>query len=124
MVRYLQASYDVSERRACQVVKVARSVQRYCSIANRHELLRARIRELALLRYRYGYRRLHILLRREGFDVGRALVYRLYCGPGDHGGMSAPRIARHRCGRRPRPTKSGAWTLFRTSCTTVTASEH
>ena len=78
MVRYLQVSHDVSELRACKVVKVPRSVQRYRSMANRHELLRARIRELALLRHRYGYRRLHVLLRREGFEVGRALVYRLY----------------------------------------------
>ena len=52
MVRYLQVSYDVSERRACKVVKVPRSVQRYRSMANRNELLRARIRELALLRHR------------------------------------------------------------------------
>ena len=82
MVRYLQVSYDVRERRACQVVQIARSVQRYRSIANRHELLRTRIRELALLRHRYGYRRLHVLLRRDGFEVGRALVYRLYCEEG------------------------------------------
>ena len=82
IVRYLQASYEVSERRACKVVKVPRSVQRYRSMANRHELLRARIRELALIRHRYGYRRLHVLLRREGFEVGRALVYRLYCEEG------------------------------------------
>jgi putative transposase len=82
MVQYLQVSYDVSERRACKVVKVPRSVQRYQSIAERHDLLRARIRELALLRHRYGYRRLHILLRREGFEVVKALVYRLYCEEG------------------------------------------
>ena len=45
-MRYLQASYEVSERRACKVVKVPRSVQRYRSMANRHELLRARILNL------------------------------------------------------------------------------
>lgn len=82
MVRYLRAAFEVSERRACRVVSVARSVQRYRSIASRHELLRSRIRELALTRHRYGYRRLHVLLRREGFMVGRALVYRLYCEEG------------------------------------------
>jgi len=57
-------------------------VQRYRSIAEGHDLLRARIRELALIRHRYGYRRLHVLLRREGFNVGKALVYRLYCEEG------------------------------------------
>ena len=51
MVRYLRAAFEVSERRACRVVSVARSVQRYRSIASRHELLRSRIRELALTRH-------------------------------------------------------------------------
>jgi putative transposase len=78
MVDYLKAHYPVSERRACQVVAVARSVHRYQSIANRHEPLRGRLRELATTRYRYGYRRLHVLLRREGYQVGKHLVYRLY----------------------------------------------
>jgi putative transposase len=73
MVDYLKAHYPVSERRACQVVAVARSVHRYQSIANRHEPLRGRLRELATTRYRYGYRRLHVLLRREGYQVGKAL---------------------------------------------------
>jgi putative transposase len=82
MVRYLQAAFAVSERRACRVVKVARSVQRYRSVADPQQLLRARIRELALVRHRYGCRRLHILLRREGSHVGKTLVYRLYCEEG------------------------------------------
>jgi putative transposase len=41
-------------------------------------VLRKRIREIAQTRVRYGYRRIHILLQREGWPVGRTRVYRLY----------------------------------------------
>ena len=40
--------------------------------------LRERLRELATTRVSYGYQRLHVLLRREGWKVNRKLVYRLY----------------------------------------------
>ena len=115
MVRYLRAAFEVSERRACRVVSVARSVQRYRSVASRHELLRSRIRELALTRHRYGYRRLHVLLRREGFVVGRALVYRLYCEEGL--ALRARRPRRHvSAARRKTPVREAtapneAWSM-------------
>ena len=41
-------------------------------------MLRKRIREIAETRVRYGYRRIHILLQREGWSIGRTRVYRLY----------------------------------------------
>ena len=40
--------------------------------------VRQRMHEIVRTRIRYGYRREHIMLRREGWDVGRNLVYRLY----------------------------------------------
>jgi putative transposase len=43
---------------------------------------RSRLRDLARDRVRYGYRKLHILLRREGFGLARNLAYRLYCEEG------------------------------------------
>jgi putative transposase len=78
----LQVAYEVSERRACQVLDVGRSTVRYQSVAEGREDLRIRLRDLATSRPRYGYRRLHVLLRREGWVVNPKLIYRLYCEEG------------------------------------------
>ena len=56
----------MSERRACTIVRVDRKTIRYRSRRPADEALRARMRELAAERRRFGYRRLHVLLRREG----------------------------------------------------------
>lgn len=77
-MEYLQTGYGVSERRACQVLISSRSTQRYHSVADRHEALRLRLRELAASRPNWGYRRLTLLLRREGWPANHKLVYRLY----------------------------------------------
>ena len=74
--------YEVSQRRACSVLRVTRSTVRYQSIADDRAELRIRLRDLAASRVRYGYRRLHILLRREGYQVNAKLVYRLYVEEG------------------------------------------
>ncbi len=78
-VRYLQGHYPVSERRACQVTQSARSVHRYVSRRPTQDALRQRIRELARSRIRYGYKRIHVLLMREGIHVNKKRVHRLYC---------------------------------------------
>lgn len=78
MVRYLMVCYGVSERRACRALGFSRSTQRYRSIADRREELRIRLRDLAAARPSYGYRRLWLLLRREGWTVNHKLVARLY----------------------------------------------
>lgn len=57
---------------------VSRSTVRYKSVRPSRAPLRARLRELAAVRVSYGYRRLHIMLRREGWPVNRKLVERLY----------------------------------------------
>lgn len=66
MAEYLQVSYHVSQRKACYVLGFARSSHRYNSTADRHDFLRIRLRDLTAVRVNYGYRRLHILLGREG----------------------------------------------------------
>ena len=77
-VKRLMFAYKVSERRACQLVKIWRSVCRYKSTAIDQAYLIKRIREIAALLVRYGYRRIHILLQREGWRINHKRVYRLY----------------------------------------------
>jgi putative transposase len=78
VVQFFRSGFQVSERRACRVAGVPRTTMRYRSRARDQSPLRQRIRELAAVRVRYGYRRLHILLRREGWRVNAKRVYRLY----------------------------------------------
>ena len=78
VVAYLLAAYPASERRACRALGVARSSQRYRSRRAPRDELRVRLRTLALLKPRWGYRRLYWLLRREGWRVNRRLVQRVY----------------------------------------------
>lgn len=75
---YLRVGYEVSERRACEALGFPRSTQRYESTADRRDELRIRLRDLARARPNWGYRRLGLLLRREGWEVNHKLVYRLY----------------------------------------------
>jgi putative transposase len=75
---HLQAAYGISERRACSATGFGRSSQRYCKRSDLQVALRMRLRELAAARVRYGYRRLHILLLREGWSVNHKRTYRIY----------------------------------------------
>jgi putative transposase len=77
-VAHLEASLEVSERRACSIIAADRSAVRYLSRRPDDAALRARLRELADLRRRFGYRRLHVLLRGEGWTVNRKKTQRLY----------------------------------------------
>jgi putative transposase len=75
---HLQAVFGVSERRACHIIGVDRASVRYRSRRSPDDVLRQRLRQLAHERRRFGYRRLHVLLRREGHVVNRKRIYRLY----------------------------------------------
>lgn len=77
-VERLIGSYLVSERRACRVLRLPRATYRYRSCLDPRTELRMRIREIAPARVRYGYRKIRVLLNREGWNVGKYLVYRLY----------------------------------------------
>ena len=78
-VRQIQGQFDVSERRACRLVGVGRSTTRYQPHPHGAEAaLRQRLYELATERRRFGYRRLHVLLQREGHVVNHKRVARLY----------------------------------------------
>ncbi len=58
----LELDYDASERRACAVLNVHRSLCGYQPHVDDQAYLRLRIREIATTRVRYGYRRIHVLL--------------------------------------------------------------
>jgi len=75
---YLVETYRVSERRACGALVFHRSTVRYQSRARDQTPIRMRLRELAATRVRYGYRRLHVLLRREGWKVNHKRIWRFY----------------------------------------------
>ncbi|WP_422393410.1 IS3 family transposase [Mycetohabitans endofungorum] len=79
VVDYVVSHYGLTMRRACRLVKQPRSVQYYRSVKDPRVELRARMREIAYTRVRYGYRRVHVLLRREGWQLGKNQAYRLYC---------------------------------------------
>lgn len=68
----------MSERRACRVIGADRKSMRYRSQREDDADLRAKLRELAQQRRRFGYRRLHILLPREGVVINRKKTQRLY----------------------------------------------
>jgi putative transposase len=77
-VAHLETAHEMSERRACRVIGVDRTSVRYQRTKPDDGELRARIRALAHERRRFGYRRLYILLRREGRLVNRKRVQRIY----------------------------------------------
>ena len=77
-VVHLRAALGLSERRACIVVGADRKMVRYRSRRPNEAELRGRLRDLANARRRFGYRRLFVLLRREGEPSGRNRIYRLY----------------------------------------------
>jgi len=75
---YLQQAYEMSQRRACRVIGGDRASVRYQARRADDGELRERLKALAQERRRFGYRRLHVLLRREGHTVNKKRVQRLY----------------------------------------------
>jgi putative transposase len=75
---YLQSTYEMSQRRACKVMGSDRGSVRYESVRPPDAELRGRLVALAQERRRFGFRRLHVLLRREGQMVNRKRVQRIY----------------------------------------------
>ena len=73
-----QHRFGLSERHACRLVGQPRSTQRRPAPAHRDQALRKRLHEIAKGHQRYGYRRAHALLCREGFQINRKKVLRLW----------------------------------------------
>src|SRR4029079_4710269 len=88
--------------RACGLLRISRSLYRYRSRRADAASLRTRIQEIAAVKRRYGYRRVYLRLRREGWEVNRKRVYRLY----REAGLAVRRRKRKRIGpfeRKPLP---------------------
>jgi putative transposase len=114
VVRHFQKAYAVSERRACRASGFGRASHRYKSRRDPQVALRMRLKELAETRVRYGYRRLHVLLRREGWQVNHKTVYRLYSDEGLSIRTRSPkrrRACRYRAGRAEAGGMNDVWAM-------------
>jgi transposase InsO family protein len=112
-VRQLQETFGVSQRRACRLVGQPRSTQRQRpKTSEEEERLVRRMLELVRRHPRFGYRRIGVLLRREGWRVNRKRVYRLW----RQQGLKVPRKQRkkRRLGHSGNPwmTAAGLETLY------------
>jgi putative transposase len=106
-VTMLMTERDYGVTRACGLVQISRSLYRYRSRRPASTELCERITEIAQAKRRYGYRRIYVRLRREGWAVNRKRVYRLY----REAGLLVRRRKRKRIGlveRKPLPKPSSA----------------
>lgn len=104
MARWATEAYQIAERRAARLVNVPWSTLRYRSRKGKQEPLRRRLRELAATHVRYGYRRLTVLLKREGWQVNAKRVYRLY----DEENLKVRSVERKKIARRQRVPQAQA----------------
>ena len=114
MARYLKGHYDVSARRACRVIRATRSSTYYKTRRDPLTALRHRMRDLAQTRVRFGYRRLRVLLQREGWEVGKERFYRVYTEEGLALRRKRPwrhATAVHREQRRPATARNDIWSM-------------
>ncbi|WGR93648.1 IS3 family transposase [Bradyrhizobium sp. ISRA443] len=77
-VAHLMDAHGMSERRACKAIGCCRMTMRYKTIRPDDGGLRQRMKAIAQERRRFGYRRLHVLLKREGYRVNHKKLFRLY----------------------------------------------
>ena len=104
-VKVLMIEHRFGITRACGLVSISRSLYRYVSRRGDASPLKQRIGDIAAAKRRYGYRRVYVRLRREGWAVNRKRVYRLY----REMGLAVRRRKRKRIGiveRRPLPKPS------------------
>jgi putative transposase len=106
-VEVLMTERSLGVTRACGLAGISRSLYRYRSRRADCAALRSRIEEIAAAKRRYGYRRVYLRLRREGWEVNRKRVYRIY----RDAGLAVRRRKRKRIGlfeRKPLPQPTAA----------------
>jgi putative transposase len=104
----------VSIRRACGVLEFDRSTYHYKSRRPDQAGLEARIKDICATRVRYGYRRVHVLLRREGWDVNVKKTHRIYNELGLQLRNKTPKRrvrAKLRDDRRPATQPNETWAM-------------
>jgi len=114
IVDEVRAVWQVSIRRACQALPVDRSTYHYRSKRTGQAILMKRIKAIAETRVRYGYRRIHVLLRREGWRVNAKRVCRLYREMGLQLRSKSPKRrvkAQLREDRSPATTANQVWAM-------------
>ncbi len=99
----LMQAYKVSIQKACSVVNLYRSCWYYEHHRREDKPVRKRIKEIAATRVRYGYNRIHILLRREGWKDNRKRVHRIYKEEGLNLRNKRPRRNKAAANRLERP---------------------
>tara|TARA_R110002072_G_scaffold284396_5_gene448700 strand:+ start:28465 stop:29301 length:837 start_codon:yes stop_codon:yes gene_type:complete len=113
-VDYLVMAFRASKRRACSLMLCYSSVYYYRSRRSSDAALRARIKEIAATRVRYGYERIHILLRREGWLVNHKKVLRIYREEGLNLRSKRPKrrvAAAHRMDRPQLDSVDQCWSM-------------
>lgn len=78
LVKSLRENYKLSQRRAFRLVDLHRSVGQYISKKEGDEKLCATIKSIALERPRFGYRRIHLIMRKNGLKINHKKLFRLY----------------------------------------------
>jgi putative transposase len=113
-VTWIQNRFQVSCVKACRLAEFSVAAFYRKSTAKDQSALRMRIREIAQSRHRFGYERIHIMLKREGWKINIKRVHRLYCLEGLQLRMKvrrAKRLSLHR-GPAPKPTlKNERWSM-------------
>lgn len=100
-VAHLMTIHALGVTRACGLIGISRSLFRYASVRPGDDELLARLTALAAQKRRYGYRRLHVLLRREGWQLNCKRTYRVYHAAG----LMVRRRKRKRIADSERPIK-------------------
>lgn len=106
--------YRVSIRRSCAIVLLSHSLWYYRMIAKEETLIRQRMKEIAHSRIRYGFWRIYILMRREGFTDNHKRLYRIYKDEGLNLRSKRPRRNRsgaHRLERVPFERPHQCWSM-------------
>ena len=109
MVGKIRMEYNISINRCISLILLHKSVFYYRAKGRSDELLRMRMNEIAAVRVRYGFWRIHIFLTREGFIDNHKRMYRVHCEEGLN--LRSKRPKRNRSAAHRQPSEGNASSL-------------